>query len=200
MKLYSGACERNRIPIQRVLSRLFLAPASILEIASGTGMHAAYLAETMPHVVWQPSDVSPEALASITAWREDSGLSNLQPPIRVDVSEPNWSTTVSSASFDGIFNANMVHIAPWVVAQGVFQGSANLLESGEPLMFYGPFRFDGGMSESNQHFHESLVERDPRWGIRDIEAMCAEAESAGFLLDACHALPANNHFVVFRRT
>lgn len=199
MKLYSGACERNRDPILGVLAKLLPRSGNVLEIASGTGMHAVYFARSLPNIVWQPSDVEHQALASISAWRDEEPVSNLLAPIRLDMTERGWEIDVGLNEVHCIFNANMVHIAPWIVAQGLFRGASSLLKAGAPLVLYGPFRFAGRTAESNERFHESLRSRDPSWGVRDSEALCVEAQNTGFEYEACHALPANNHILVFRR-
>ena len=199
MKLYSGACERNKLPIAEALSAIFRTPGLVLEVASGTGMHAEYFARQLPHLQWQPSDVDEQALSSIQAWRAESGANNLRPPIVLDVAHGALTLDLSDEQVVGMFNANMVHISPWSATLGLFRCAGQLLTSGGQLVMYGPYRIDGQMSESNRLFDESLQSRDPRWGVRALEDLVKEAEGNGLSLQTVQALPANNHLLVFAR-
>jgi hypothetical protein len=196
MKRSAPATERNREPISRVLEGVLPARGVVLEVASGTGQHAAFFASRLPGVEWQPSDVSPEALASIEAWRSEAGAPNLRAPILLDVMVPGWSADPA----DAVVCINMIHISPWAACEGLFKGSARILSAGAPLYLYGPFRFDGSFTApSNGAFDASLKAMDPSWGVRDLTDVTALATSAGFTREAVIAMPANNHSVVFRR-
>ncbi len=190
MKRHAPAAERNREPIRSVLATHLPRPGLVLEIASGSGQHAAWMAEAFTDVEWQPTDVDETALASIAAYREEARLPNLRPPLRLDVMEPEWP--VESA--DAIVCINMIHIAPWEAAVALFAGARRTLRGSGILYLYGPFRFDGKTAESNEAFHQSLVGRDPRWGVRDV------TDLRGLGLELAHvvAMPANNHSLVFR--
>src|SRR4051812_31381795 len=91
---FAPATARNRDPILAVLSRVVRAPSAaapaVLEIASGTGEHAVYLAERLPIRSWQPSDPDPDALASIDAWRAAAAVDRVAPAIRLDVTDEPW--------------------------------------------------------------------------------------------------------------
>ena len=199
MKLYSAACERNQTYIADILVERFCTPGTILEVASGTGMHAVYFAQRMPHVHWQPTDIGPDALLSIEAWRHEARTENLLAPVRLDVSEIPWNIDSLPTPIVGIFNANMIHISPWTATVGLFRGAGRHLHSGGELITYGPYRFNGRMAESNMRFDESLKTRDPAWGVRDFEAIVDLALAEHLTCVECHALPANNHCLVFRR-
>jgi hypothetical protein len=195
-RLHSVACERNREPILRILEQELPSRGLVLEIASGTGMHAAYFAAHLPNLVWQPSDNDDQALASIDAWRADERLDNLRPAIMLDVLTPRWPIEHA----DAVFNANMIHISPWVVCLAVFAGAARILDAGAPLILYGPFMMGGRhTAESNAIFDESLRARDPRWGVRDLDVVAKVARDEGFLQERLIAMPANNLIVIFRR-
>ena len=56
-KPYSESCDENKQPILGVLEKIFTRPGVVLEIGSGTGQHAVYFSERLPHVTWQPTDV-----------------------------------------------------------------------------------------------------------------------------------------------
>ena len=196
MKRHAPATSRNREPILAVLRGLLPEGARVLEIASGTGEHAAAFARELPHVVWQPSDLDPEALASIEAWRGEEGAPNLLPALVLDASAPPWDV----GEVDAVVAINLVHIAPWPAAVGLFAGAARALAPGGVLFLYGPYRFDGSFTApSNAGFDASLRARDPAWGVRDVNDLTRLAEASGFVAEAVVPLPANNHCLVFRR-
>jgi hypothetical protein len=199
MKQTWPAPERNKQPILDVLSRAFPERATVLEIASGTGQHAAFFAEHRPGWTWQPSDHDAENLASIAAWVTESQLPNLRAPIRIDVLEADWKLSEVEL-LDAIFCANMIHIAPWSCCLGLIQGAARYLRSSGRVALYGPFMLAGEhTSESNATFDASLKARDPAWGVRDADqviALCAEVDLR-FVERV--AMPANNQTLVFER-
>ena len=192
------ATHRNREPILEALVRWLSPSARVLEIASGTGQHAVFFAERMPGLTWLPSDGDPESLVTIEAWIAESGAQNVEPPRVIDASRPDWAETVGPV--DTIFNANMIHIAPWEVALGLFEGAGRALEPGGRLLLYGPFKVGSAhTSESNASFDESLRSRDPRWGVRDLERVVEVATAAGLTLLEKNEMPANNKLLVFER-
>jgi hypothetical protein len=195
-RLHSAACERNREPILRVLEGVLEEGALVLEIASGTGMHAVFFAAHLPRVTWQPSDADEPALRSIEAWRRAEPSPNLRAPLRLDVLSEPWPI----GRADAIFNANMIHISPSETCPALFAGAERITAAGAPLVLYGPFRVDGAhTAESNAAFDASLRARDPRWGVRDLADVTAVAEQHGFRRESVVPMPANNLCVVFRR-
>lgn len=195
MKRRAPATERNRDPIAEVLRQVLPASGTVLEIASGTGEHAAYFAGLFPALRWQPTDPDPEALASIRAWRENAGLANLLEPVRLDASADAWPVGWA----DAILCVNMVHISPWAATVGLVRGAGRLLAAGAPLILYGPYRRAGvPTTPSNEAFDASLKARDPDWGLRELEAVEAEAAKSGLRLERVFEMPANNVTAVFR--
>lgn len=194
---FAPATARNREPILAVLERTVPPGARVLEIAAGSGEHACFFAERLPVAEWQPTDPDAESRASIDAWRAHSGAGRVAPALELDVTARVWP--VSRADF--VLCVNMIHISPWEATFGLLSGSAKLLPTGGVLVLYGPYRrFGAHTASSNADFDASLRARDPRWGVRDLEAVAAEAERAGFALDEVVAMPANNFSVVFRRS
>ncbi len=192
----SPAVARNRDPILAVLRRFLPGQGTVLEIASGTGEHAAYFAPHFPHLVWQPSDTDPDALASIDGHRAAANAPNLRAPIELDVTAPAWPVTHA----DAVISINMIHISPWAAAQGLMAGAARLLAAGGVLYLYGPFKENGvHTAPSNAAFDASLRARDPQWGVRDTGDVRALADSHGFDFVERVAMPANNLSLVFRR-
>ena len=197
MKQTWPAPERNKQPILDVLSRVFPERAAVLEIASGSGQHAAFFAAQHPGWIWQPSDHDAENLASIAAWVAESQLPNLRAPIRVDVLEPDWPLS-DADPLDAIFCANMIHIAPWACCLGLIQGAARYLRSGGRFSLYGPFMLAGEhTAESNATFDASLKARDPAWGVRDADQVIALCGEADLQFVERVAMPANNQTLVF---
>lgn len=194
MKQHAPATERNRAAIRDVLARVLPATGRVLEIASGTGEHARYLAGEFPHLTWQPTDRDDGALASIAAWRAEAGLPNLLAPVRLDVTAP-WPV----AHADAIVCINMVHIAPWEATLALFAGAAEVLGPGGLLYLYGPYWVDGVRVPSNEAFDQSLRARDPRWGVREVRDLEAAAAANRLVLDEIVPMPANNHSLIFRR-
>jgi hypothetical protein len=194
---FAPATQRNRAPILAVIERVLPARGHVLEVASGTGEHAVAFASALPALVFQPSDVDPEALASIEAWRRHSALPNLRPVLALDVHALPWPLRDPP---DAILCSNMIHIAPWSACLALLDGAAAALASGAPLVLYGPYREGGAhTAPSNAAFDASLRERDPRWGVRDRDEVAAEAAARGLHLEEVVALPANNRILVLRR-
>jgi SAM-dependent methyltransferase len=188
------AALRNRVPILDVLRGVLPAAGTVLEIASGTGQHAAFFAGALPDLTFQPSDPDPEARASIAAWC--ACLPNVRPPLALDVTAPRWGI----ARADAVLCINMIHIAPWAACEGLMRGAAHVLPPGGVLVLYGPYRLEGRhTAPSNAAFDQSLRMQNPAWGVRDVEAVLAEAERHGLALDRRVAMPANNQSVVLRR-
>lgn len=190
------AAQRNRDPILAVLREELPASGLVLEVASGTGEHAAYFAKALPGLTWQPSDPSPEALASIAAWREAEGPENLLAPLELDAASDIWPLASAAA----MVCINMVHISPWESTEGLMRGAGRVLPAGAPLVLYGPYRRKGhALEPSNAAFDESLKARDPRWGLRELETVAECAEAQGLELVRVVEMPANNLTVVFRK-
>ncbi|MGL4265354.1 MAG: DUF938 domain-containing protein [Afipia sp.] len=195
-RLEYPATLRNRDVILDVLRGVLPASGLVLEIASGSGEHVVHFARAFPDLTFQPSDPEDAALQSITAWAQDSGLSNVRPPVVLDASSDRWPVTKANA----ILCINMIHISPWQATQGLIRGAAKLLPSGAPLYLYGPYRrADVVTAPSNEAFDASLKSRNPEWGLRDLETVAELARTEGFSAPAITEMPANNLSVVFRR-
>ena len=204
-RLDAQAFHRNHRPIWAVLDT-FLAgrTGDALEAGSGTGQHVVYFARQSPEIIWWPSDLSEAHLNSIAAWRAAAGLPNLRPPQRIDLSDPGWSVAASGGSAPekllAMFCANVIHIAPWRVAEGLVAGAARHLRDDGRLFLYGPFKRDGRHTAvSNAVFDTSLRSQDPEWGVRDIGDVATLAGAAGLRLAETFEMPANNLILMFER-
>lgn len=190
------AAARNRDPILAVLRGVLPRAGTVLEIASGSGEHIMHFAAAMPGLVFQPSDPNPEARRSIAAWAAESGLSNLRPPLALDAAASSWPVT----TVDAVLCINMIHISPWSATEGLVRGAASILPPGGPLYLYGPYHRAGvATAPSNEAFDQDLRQRNPAWGLRELEAVAALAAAAGFSGPAITEMPANNLSVVLRR-
>ncbi|WP_426035153.1 DUF938 domain-containing protein [Brevundimonas sp. DC300-4] len=196
--LASPAVARNAAPILAVLCAHLPARARVLEIASGSGEHAIAFARALPATTWTPSDPSPEARASITAWRAEAALANLNPPLELDAAEPNAWPEVDAQV---VFCANMIHISPWAATQGLMAGAGRILpDPGGLLVLYGPYReAEVPLAPSNATFDDSLKSRDPAWGLRELDEVVALARVHRLDLTRRVEMPANNLMLLFRR-
>jgi hypothetical protein len=193
----SPSVARNRGPILSALKPHLPKSGTVLEIAAGTGEHAVHCAASLPGLQWQPTDPDPEALASISAWRDAAALANLLAPLQLDAAAPDtWPITSANA----IVNINMIHISPWAATQGLMHGAGRILAAGDPLFLYGPYiERDVDTAPSNLAFDQSLRDRNPQWGIRHLDEVTALARRHSFELSARVAMPANNLALIFRK-
>jgi len=195
-KPFSQACENNKKPILLVLEKIFSNTEQVLEIGSGTGQHAVYFAQNLPHLQWQTSDLLINH-QGINLWLDETPLTNLQRPLSLDLSK-TWSLADKVVPIDAIFTANTLHIISWPLVIKFFEGITLNLATKGVLAIYGPFNYQGEFtSESNGNFDLWLKDRDINSGIRDIEAITKLAGSAGLLLINDHEMPANNRLLVF---
>jgi SAM-dependent methyltransferase len=204
-RLDAPAFHRNHQAIRATL-QLFLAGESgdVVEAGSGTGQHVVDLARHFPEIIWWPSDLNDQHLKSIAAWRAHAGLANIRPPLRIDLSDPAWCPEMHDgsgpANLLAVFCANVIHIAPWRVAEGLFAGAGRYLREAGRLFLYGPFKRGGKHTAmSNAVFDTSLREGNPEWGVRDVEALEELAAGAGLVLIEAIEMPANNLTLVFER-
>jgi SAM-dependent methyltransferase len=193
--LTAPAAARNRDPILAVLRRVLPARGTVLEIGSGTGEHAVYFAAGLPHLVWQPTDIDADALASVSAHRRSAELANLLPALALDAAAPVWPV----ARAEAVVAINLIHIVPWRATKGLMAGAARVLAPGGVLYLYGPFKQDGRhTAPSNAAFDASLRAHDPQWGVRDLREVAGLARRHGLDLVERVAMPANNLSVIFR--
>ena len=206
-RLDAAAFHRNHEPIWAVL-QTFLAGKSgdVAEVGSGTGQHVVHFAKHTPDIIWLPSDLNERHLKSIEAWRAHTGLPNIRPPLRIDLTDPAWCPAMHDdgsgpAELLAVFCANVIHIAPWRVAEGLFAGAGRYLRSDGRLFLYGPFKREGKHTAmSNAVFDTSLREQDADWGVRDIVDLEKLAAGVGLALVETVQMPANNMILVFGRS
>jgi SAM-dependent methyltransferase len=204
-RLDAPAFHRNHQAIWSVLQKFLAGKAGdVVEAGSGTGQHVVEFARQTPDLTWWPSDLNEQHLKSISAWIAHAGLENIRLPLRIDLSDPAWCAAMHDGNGPGkllaVFCANVIHIAPWRVAEGLFAGTGRYLREDGRLFLYGPFKRGGQhTAESNAAFDESLRQGNPEWGVRDIEALERLAAGAGLALIEIAEMPANNLILVFER-
>jgi SAM-dependent methyltransferase len=202
-RLDAPAFHRNHAPIWSVLSPyLRERRGDVLELGSGSGQHLIEFSRRAPQIAWWPSDADAPSLRSIAAWREHAQLANLRPPLRIDIAQANWNTDEGKLPpFLAILCFNVIHIAPWEVAEGLFAGAARHLSRDGRLFVYGPFMREGThTSPSNAAFDTSLRRQNPQWGVRDLGDVAALAERCKLALADVTEMPANNLTLVFERS
>ncbi|RBW47675.1 methylase [Psychromonas sp. B3M02] len=197
-KPYSQASENNKTPILAILKEVFADKKQILEIGSGTGQHAIFFAQHLPHLLWQTSDLIIHH-QGIKMWLDECTLSNVQPPILLDLHH-DWPTPTNHIPLDGVYTANTLHIISWSLVIKFFEGISTNLPVAGKVCIYGPFKYQGEFtSDSNADFDLWLKERDSHSGIRDIEDILLLADSAGLKLIEDYKMPANNQLLYFEK-
>jgi len=202
-RLDAAAFHRNHGAIAPVLDTFLQGrTGNVLEVGSGTGQHAVAFASRWPAVTWWPTDLNDNHLRSIAAWRTHARLENVKPPVRLDASANDWRLAAFGlpSSFIAIFCANVIHISPWAVAEGLFAGAARHLAADGRLFLYGQFKRDGQHNApSNAAFDESLRRQNPEWGVRDIAELRALAAANQLRLAQISEMPSNNAVLTFER-
>jgi hypothetical protein len=194
-RMVAPSAARNIQPILQALAEHVPAEGRALEIASGTGEHAIAFARAFPRVIWQPTDIAPDRLASIEAWRAAERAENLEPAQWLDASVPAWN----AGRFDLAVTVNLFHLIPEQAARSVVAGVARALVPGARWFVYGPFRSAGRFrSPGDESFHERLTESDPAIGYKDIEWLIETCADAGLEWDDLISMPANNLALVTR--
>jgi len=204
-RLDAAAFHRNHQPIWTVLEPFLRGKSGdVLEAGSGTGQHVVDFASRSPQIVWWPSDFNDQHLTSIAAWQRHTQRPNVREPMRIDLGDPDWCPRMHDGSGPkkllAVFCANVIHIAPWAVAEGLFAGASKYLRPDGRLFLYGPFKRDGKHTAlSNAVFDTSLRNGNPEWGVRDVGDVERLAEAVGLMLVDVTEMPANNLILAFAR-
>ena len=191
MKQFAPSCDHNKDEILAVLQEALPPSGRVLEIGSGTGQHAVHFAARLPHLIWQPTDLSPN-LPSIRAWCAEANLTNLLPPLELDLLSNLWPIESAHA----VVCINTTHIVAWPGIENLFAGVGRILAPGGVLYVYGAYRYaTRPLEPSNEKFDHWLKTRDPVSGVRDFEAVNALAQRHGLQLTADRAMPGNNRSI-----
>jgi len=200
MRLHAPATARNRDVLFDVLAPVLKTAGTVVEVASGTGEHAAHMAPQLPNHAWQPTDIEAHHLQSIEGWRLHTEASNILPAQHFDVLTDDFIALCNGEELSAILAINLIHIAPWVVAEALMEKAGAALVPKATLFLYGPYKRRGShTSASNEAFDQSLKTNNPAWGVRDMEDVIALASLAGFLEPKVTAMPANNFSLIFEK-
>ncbi|MDX5152518.1 MAG: DUF938 domain-containing protein [Acidiferrobacterales bacterium] len=198
-KPFAPSAERNREPLRDILKNVLTGSGLLLEIGSGTGQHAAYMAKDFPAYQWQPTDL-PEKLDSINDWAADSGADNILPALALDLATDPNSADWPVKEADAIVCINTIHIVAWPLVVNLFRGVGKVIKRGGVMFVYGPYEYsDQPLEPSNLEFDEWLKLRDPNSGIRKFDDVNRLAEEAGLMLEMDQAMPANNRSIWWRK-
>tara|TARA_Y100001970_G_scaffold274122_1_gene373369 strand:- start:275 stop:892 length:618 start_codon:yes stop_codon:yes gene_type:complete len=201
-RLFFPATQRNKKYIGDVLSRIPLRKGSVLEIGSGSGEHGIEFQKRFPAITWQTSDPDLEHRKSISSWIDYEELNMKMPqPLEIDVQVSPWKIPSKlRESLQVIISINMIHIAPWDCTKSLFEESGKLLNNGQFLILYGPFKIDNKhTSESNDLFDQSLKMQNNNWGVRNLEEVNQEGVKNSFIREDLIPMPSNNFSVIYRR-
>ena len=191
MKQFAPSCDQNKDEILAVLQEALPPSGSVLEIGSGTGQHAVYFAARLPHLIWQPTDL-PANLPSIRAWCAEASLTNVRPPLELDLLTSPWPVESAHA----VVCINTTHIVSWSGVENLFAAAGRVLAPGGVLYVYGAYRYaTRPLEPSNEKFDRWLKSRDAVSGVRDFEAVNALAQRHGLQLTADRAMPGNNRSI-----
>ncbi|MCI5072813.1 class I SAM-dependent methyltransferase [bacterium] len=196
-KPFSEACERNKAIIFDTLKPyLKKIEGHLLEVGTGTGQHAVYMAPQLEHITWHTSDVSGNHMG-IKSWLKESKAKNIKAPIAFKVGVDKFP---KKTFYQAVYSANTFHIMSWKQVKTLIKLLGHSLRKDALVFIYGPFKYKGQYtSDSNEHFDQSLKETDPQRGIRNFEDVHTAFEKSGFILVEDHIMPANNQLLVFKR-
>jgi len=190
-KAFAPSCDRNQQPIFEQLSVHFKECKQVLEVGSGTGQHAVFFAERLPHLIWNTSDML-DYHRSIQAWMAEAELSNIVSPIEFHFGKNDWP----SLDIDAVFTANTTHIMQYEDAKLMMETVSENLKSDGVFCQYGPMNVNGEYtSDGNREFDQQLRQSDCG-GIRDVAELMEWA--AGMELVEQIPMPANNFLLVWK--
>lgn len=194
MKPFAESSEQNKEPILEILKSEFADCHRILEVGSGTGQHAVFFSEQLPHLQWICSDLE-ENHAGIQMWLDEAQHNNLEGPLLLDARE-DWP----QLQVDAVFSANAIHIMSWQAVQGMIKNIGEVLTSRGKLCLYGPFMVDGQhTADSNAQFDVWLKNRDPLSGIRDVTDLTTLLNLQNMELVNDYEMPVNNRILVWQK-
>ena len=189
-RLFAPFSPRIKGPILELLKARLDDSGRFLELASGTGENLVHYAAHMPGWRFQPTDIDPERIASISAWIEHSRVDNVAAPAELNAASTGWGATVE---VDVIHIGNLFHLISEDKTRRMLNECAAALAPGGRLIIYGPFMRAGELtSEGDQRFHDSLSSHDPDIGYKDDFDMLDWIGEAGLTPDEVIEMPANN--------
>ncbi len=203
-RLDAPAFHRNKEPLTAVMAELFADRSGlILEIGSGTGQHCRTFADALPEMTFQPTDPIDVHRQSIDAWCAEAAHGNVMPAAHLDAMAAEWragEAVLPAAGVAAVLAINVIHIAPWPVAEALFAGAGRHLAPDGRLVMYGPYKRNGAhTTQGNIDFDQALRDRNPEFGVRDIADVMALGRDNGLGLEREIEMPAGNLTLVFER-
>lgn len=193
-KPFAPSCEQNQQVILEAIKPYLSQVNSVLEIASGTGQHAVFLAKHLAHLSWQTSDLEPSH-QGINQWLAESALNNIKPPLTLDVSQNTWP----KCQYQAVFSANSLHIMSHKNVEDFFAKVPKVLEPKAYVLVYGPFNYEGRYtSKSNENFDKWLKQQNSLSCIKDFEWCNNLALKSHLKLVEDIEMPANNRILVWQ--
>lgn len=200
-KINYPSADRNKGPILQILDKHFdhQIYGSVLEISSGTGQHLAHFAPHFPRLQFQPTEYDKSLFGSIKAYCADVPTKNVKDPIYLDIQQ-DWRTWNLHDKYDYAININMIHVAPFSCTTGLFKNVSGVLKPRGLLITYGPYANNGVLEpQSNRDFDRNIRQRDPNFGVRDIQDLIKLAEAYNMNLTHIHEMPSNNKCLVWEK-
>ena len=196
-KQHAPHADRSKGPIVEILRRVLPDTGIALEVGSGTGQHIVHFASTFPALEWQPSDYDQVACASIDSYRREARVKNLREPLLLEVRQKIWG----HGHLDAVLAINLVHVTSWSVCEGLFDGARRHLRPGGVLFLQGPFKQGGGFdSPESARLDAMLRDKNPDWGLRDLEAVAALGTVRGLLVEQVIDMPGGELATLFRKS
>ena len=193
-KPFAPSCERNQEVILDVLKSV-IKPTDkhLLEIGSGTGQHAVFMAPNFPLLQWHTADLE-GCHEGIRKWLDEAQLKNILPPVVFEAG----CTELPSIDVDIVFTANTLHIMSWKNVQVLIEQLGKSLKKGAKVLIYGPFNYAGQYtSDSNAQFDLWLKHQEVHRGIRAFEKVVELMQRAGLGLHKDIEMPSNNRILYF---
>ncbi|QFT93910.1 hypothetical protein FIU86_13750 [Roseovarius sp. THAF9] len=198
-RLHAPAAERNADAILDLLKTHAPTSGTALEIASGTGQHVTHFATHLPGLTWQPTEISDERRASITAWSTDAPEEAILPPLHLDATTPGWSAIHNG--FALVLLVNLLHLISTEAARTLIAEAARALAPDGRFIVYGPFLRDGhATSDGDARFDAAIRADHPEAGYKNDADMLGWARDSGLDLIARTEMPANNLALVMVRS
>lgn len=195
-KLFAPSAARNGPVLLDLLRNVAPREGRALELASGTGQHIVRFAAAMPGLIWVPTELDEDRLASVRAYVMEAQLPNLGMPISLDACAPGWSGTTGPV--DLITLTNLTHLVSAQEVQTLLGEVGQALSETGRFVLYGPFKRDGALtSEGDVSFDASLRAGDPEIGYKDTREIEEWAAVSGLTILERHEMPANNLAFVF---
>ena len=198
-KPHAPSCDKNKKPILDCLWPLLKDKSNLLEIGSGTGQHAVFMAPHLKHLTWTLSDIK-DRQRGMSLWLREEPIINVKGPILYEIGKNTPHFPKSVKPFDVVFTSNTLHILNWKNVERLFKDLKENLEKETLFIVYGAFKFDSKYTtESNKEFDDWLKEKDTNSGLKNFEDITQKLLENNFNLLEKINMPANNNLLVYKK-